>query len=167
MVMFPVLIVINYHYNRVNTQQISVFKVTAYTPVKPFIIVMLLRHFCVLQSGILLKWLIKLCLSLFATLKIPLSPLNAAGVVALVENGNSVCQVAEITDFSHSSINRAVPFLLAVSYDKRPRSDRCRVISAWDGKYLFQLVYRIILQLLLKWAMNFRGCKEWMLVHES
>lgn len=33
---------------------------------------------------------------------------NAARVMALVENDNSVCQVAEITGFLHSRINRAV-----------------------------------------------------------
>lgn len=60
-------------------------------------------------------------------------PVNAARVVALVRNGNSVFQVAEVTGFSRSSINRAViPFQLAVRYDRRPGYDHCQPISARD-----------------------------------
>lgn len=66
----------------------------------------------------------------FVTLKMPV---NAARVVALFRNDNSVCQVAEVTGFSRSSINRAViPFQLAVRYDRRPGYDHCQPISARD-----------------------------------
>ncbi|KAG8300462.1 Mitochondrial import receptor subunit TOM70 [Homalodisca vitripennis] len=62
---------------------------------------------------------------------------QCARAIALILNGLTVCEVANVTKYGRSTINRAVIRLrLRGSYERRPGSGRNRTTAAWDDRSL-------------------------------